>query len=80
MEQGTCGEYCVRGTLRSRKARYMCTCTVAHGGADSEGGGGARTIMVTSKEKHSLTRKMVRNRNWRQTWCYKEGNKVLVKE
>ena len=23
-------------------------CTVTHGGADSEGGGGAQTIMVTS--------------------------------
>ena len=56
----------------------MCTCTVAHGGADSEGG--AQTLMVTSKEKHSLTRKFVGNRNWRQRWCKKEGNKVLGKE
>ena len=34
----------------------------------------------TSKEKHSLTRKMVGYRNWRQRWCKKEGNEVLGKE
>ena len=33
----------------------------------------------TSKEKHSLTRKLVGYRNWRQRWCKKEGNKVLGK-
>ena len=33
----------------------------------------------TSKEKHSLTRKLVGYRNWRQWWCKKEGNKVLRK-
>ena len=32
---------------------------------------------ITSKEKHSLTRKFVGYRNWRQWWCKKEGNKVL---
>ena len=32
-----------------------------------------------SKEKHSLTRKLVGYRNWRQKWCKKEGNKVLGK-
>ena len=31
----------------------------------------------TSKEKHSLTRKLMGYRNWRQRWCKKEGNKVL---
>ena len=35
--------------------------------------------MFTSKEKHSLTRKLVGHRNWRQWWCKKEGNKVLRK-
>ena len=34
----------------------------------------------TSKEKHSLTRKLVGYRNWRQRWCKKEGNKILGKE
>ena len=34
----------------------------------------------TSKEKHSLTRKLVGYRNWRQRWCKKEGNKVLGKD
>ena len=33
----------------------------------------------TSKEKHSLTRKLVGYRNWRQRWCKKEGNKVFGK-
>ena len=33
----------------------------------------------TSKEKHSLTRKLVGYRNWRQRGCIKEGNKVLRK-
>ena len=37
-------------------------------------------IMFTSKEKHSLTRKLVGYRNWRQRWCKKEGNKVLGKD
>ena len=36
-------------------------------------------IEETSKEKHSLTRKLVGYRNRRQTWCKKEGNKVLGK-
>ena len=31
----------------------------------------------TSKEKHSLTRKLVGYRNWRQRWCKKEGNKKI---
>ena len=35
--------------------------------------------VFTSKEKHSLTRKLVGYRNWRQRWCKKEGNKVLRK-
>ena len=35
--------------------------------------------ILTSKEKHSLTRKLVGYRNWRQRWCKKEGNKVLRK-
>ena len=35
---------------------------------------------MTSKEKHSLTRKLVGYRNRRQWWCKKEGNKVLGKE
>ena len=35
--------------------------------------------LYTSKEKHSLTRKLVGYRNWRQRWCKKEGNKVLRK-
>ena len=33
--------------------------------------------MYTSKEKHSLTRKLVGYRNWRQRWCKKKGNNVL---
>ena len=33
-----------------------------------------------SKDKHSLTRKLVGYRNWRQRWCKKEGDKVLGKE
>ena len=33
----------------------------------------------TSKEKHSLTRKLVGYRNWRQWHCKKKGNKVLRK-
>ena len=37
-------------------------------------------IEETSKEKHSLTRKLVGYRNWRQRWCKNEGNKVLGKE
>ena len=36
-----------------------------------------KKIDETSKEKHSLTRKLVGCRNWRQWWCKKEGNKVL---
>ena len=32
------------------------------------------------KEKHSLTRKLVGYRNWRQRWRKKEGNKVLGKD
>ena len=50
------------------------------------GGGWALAILIidkkieeTSKEKHSLTRKLVGYRNWRQWWCKKEGNKVLRK-
>ena len=51
------------------------------------GGGGAlaslkndnKKIEETSKEKHSLTRKLVEYRNWRQWWCKKEGNKILRK-
>ena len=38
-----------------------------------------KKIEETSKEKHSLTRKLVGYRNWRQRWCKKEGNKVLRK-
>ena len=37
-------------------------------------------VNITSKEKHSLTRKLVGYRKWRQRWCKKEGNKVLGKE
>ena len=41
--------------------------------------------MIIKKErkqvnkKHSLTRKLVGYRNWRQWWCKKEGNKDLRK-
>ena len=28
-----------------------------------------RFLFITSKEKHSLTRKLVGYRNWRQWWC-----------
>ena len=38
------------------------------------------TLNNASKEKHSLTRKLVGCRNWRQRWCKKEGNKVMGKE
>ena len=38
------------------------------------------TLVFTSKEKLSLTRKLVGYRNWRQRWCKKEGNKVFGKE
>ena len=37
------------------------------------------TIEKISKEKHSLTRKLVGYRNWRQRWCKKERNKILGK-
>ena len=37
-------------------------------------------IEETSKEKHSLMRKLVGYRNWRQRWCKKDGNKVVGKE
>ena len=37
-------------------------------------------IEEISKEKHSLSRKLVGYRHWRQRWCKKEGNKVLGKE
>ena len=40
----------------------------------------ARNANNSSKEKHSLTRKLVGYRNWRQRWCKKEGNKVLGKD
>ena len=54
---------------------------------EAEGGGGAlasikndnKKIEETSKEKHSLTRKLVGYRNWKQWWCKIEGNKVLRK-
>ena len=39
----------------------------------------SNTFKYTSKEKHSLMRKLVGYRNWRQRWCKKEGNKVLIK-
>ena len=39
-----------------------------------------KKIEETSKEKHSLTRKLVGYRNCRQRWCKKEGNKVFGKE
>ena len=39
-----------------------------------------RFTIVKSKEKHSLTRKLVGYRNWRQRWRKKEGNNVLGKE
>ena len=35
---------------------------------------------MSFKEKHSLTRKLVGYRNWRQRWCKKERNKVLGKQ
>ena len=35
--------------------------------------------IYTSNEKHSLTRKLVGYRNWRQWWCKKERNTVLRK-
>ena len=61
--------------------------TVIEGGGGGGGGGGAlassnnrsENIEETSKEKHSLTRKLVGYRNRRQRWCKKEGNKVLIK-
>ena len=37
------------------------------------------SLSVTSKQKHSLTRKLVGYRNWRQRWCKKEGNKGFWK-
>ena len=39
----------------------------------------AHNIYLTSKEKHSLTRKLMGYKNWRQRWCQKDGNKVLRK-
>ena len=39
----------------------------------------AMQTLITSKEKHSQTRKLVGYRNWRQRWCKKEGNKVWRK-
>ena len=38
-----------------------------------------KKIEETSKEKHSLTRKLVGYRNWRQWWCKKKGNKIFEK-
>ena len=37
---------CISFNVHDKEARFMYTCTVAHGGADSGGGGGAQTIMV----------------------------------
>ena len=55
--------------------------TVIEAGGGGGGGGGTCHIKIeeTSKEKHSLSRKLVGYRNWRQWWCKKEGNKVLRK-
>ena len=60
--------------------------TVIEGGGGGGGGGALaninndnKKIEKTSKEKHSLTRKLVGYRNWRQRWCKKKGNKVLRK-
>ena len=50
------------------------------GGVGGGGGGGGQLASIidkkmilknreTSKEKHSLTRKLVGYRNWRQWWC-----------
>ena len=36
-----------------------------------------RLFILTSKERHFLTRKLVGYRNWKQKWCKKLGNKVL---
>ena len=33
------------------------------------------SMVFTNKEKHSLTRKLVGYRNWRQRWCKTEGKK-----
>ena len=68
--------------IPNKSGRLLVMVIKAGGG----GGGGALAILIidkkieeTSKEKHSLTRKLVGYRNWRQWWCKKEGNKVLRK-
>ena len=53
------------------------------GGGEGGGGGGGTCqykIKETSKEKHSLTRKLVGYKNWRQRWCKKEGRRFLEKK
>ena len=56
----------------------------ARGGGGGGGGGTCQYIIKkieeTSKEKHSLTRKLVEYRNWRQRWCKEEENEVLRNE
>ena len=72
----------------SNKSGLLLVTVIEAGG----GGGGAlasinnrlkndnEKIEETSKEKYSLTKKLVGYRNWRQRWCKKEENKVLRKE
>ena len=60
--------------IPNKSGRLLVTVIEAEGG-----GGGGGGIEETSKEKHSLTRKLVGYRNWRQRWCKKEENKVLRK-
>ena len=61
-------------------------------GGGGGGGGGHLPVLIidlkndnkkieeTSKEKHSLMRKLVGYRNWRQWWCKKVEKKGLGKE
>ena len=66
--------------IPNKSGRLLVTVIEAGEGG---GGGGALAsvnndneyIEETSKEIHSLTRKLVGYRNMRQRWCKKEGNK-----
>ena len=72
--------------MPNKSGRLLVT-VIEAGGGGGGGGGGALAVLKndnekieeTSKEKHSLTRKLVGYRNWRQRWRKKEGNKVLRK-
>ena len=70
--------------IPNKSGRLLVTVIEAEGGGGGGRGGLAslnnrQKMIIKKKEKHSLTRKLVGYRNWRQWWCKKEGNKVLRK-